>query len=184
MSGGTRRSPGFLRCWSLVAGGTIGSAIFMMPAVMAPYGGVAGLRADLHTLPERDPAANLVCRRFRISVIPGGVGVVLAIHQQRVVIRRALPWANGGCGAVLQKFPLHRIRGEIVVSFHHDGVVRFGNHLMIPCGFHFCLLLVPCGLQGEQAGVVAVEFYQVFVAAALDDSSVFDDDDLAGHSYC
>jgi len=45
------------------------------------------------------------------------------------------------------------------------------------------LLLVTCGLQGEQAGVVAVEFDQVFVAAALDDSSVFDDDDLAGHPY-
>ena len=40
MNGVTRRSLGFWRSWSLVVGGTIGSAVFMMPAVMAPYGGI------------------------------------------------------------------------------------------------------------------------------------------------
>lgn len=35
-----RRSLGVWRCWGLVVGGTIGSAVFMMPAVMAPYGGI------------------------------------------------------------------------------------------------------------------------------------------------
>lgn len=40
MSDGSRRSLGFWRSWSLVVGGTIGSAVFMMPAVMAPYGGI------------------------------------------------------------------------------------------------------------------------------------------------
>ena len=34
-----QRSLGFWRCWGLVVGGAIGSAVFMMPAVMAPYGG-------------------------------------------------------------------------------------------------------------------------------------------------
>lgn len=38
---------GFWQCWSLVVGGAIGSAVFMMPAVMAPYGsiGLLGLAA-------------------------------------------------------------------------------------------------------------------------------------------
>jgi APA family basic amino acid/polyamine antiporter len=40
VGGEARRSLGFWRCWSLVVGGTIGSAVFMMPAVMAPYGGL------------------------------------------------------------------------------------------------------------------------------------------------
>jgi APA family basic amino acid/polyamine antiporter len=45
MSG--HRSLGFWRTWSLVVGGAIGSAVFMMPAVLAPYGhlGTLGLAA-------------------------------------------------------------------------------------------------------------------------------------------
>ncbi|BCS33124.1 amino acid permease [Luteitalea sp. TBR-22] len=41
------KSLGFWQCWSLVVGGAIGSAVFMMPAVMAPYGrtGLVGLAA-------------------------------------------------------------------------------------------------------------------------------------------
>ncbi len=33
-----RRSLGFWRCWGLVVGGAIGSAVFIMPAVLAPFG--------------------------------------------------------------------------------------------------------------------------------------------------
>ena len=50
MSGDARRSLGFWRSWSLVVGGTIGSAIFMMPAVMAPYGGIGLLSLAVATL--------------------------------------------------------------------------------------------------------------------------------------
>ena len=50
MSGEARRSLGFWRSWSLVVGGTIGSAIFMMPAVMAPYGGIGLLSLAVATL--------------------------------------------------------------------------------------------------------------------------------------
>lgn len=44
------RSLGFWRCWGLVVGGTIGSAVFMMPAVMAPYGGLGLLSLVFATL--------------------------------------------------------------------------------------------------------------------------------------
>jgi basic amino acid/polyamine antiporter, APA family len=50
MSAETRGSLGFWRSWSLVVGGTIGSAVFMMPAVMAPYGGLGLLSLVVATL--------------------------------------------------------------------------------------------------------------------------------------
>ena len=40
MSQGNKRALGFWRCWALVVGGAIGSAIFMMPAVLVSYGGL------------------------------------------------------------------------------------------------------------------------------------------------
>ncbi len=40
MSQGNERALGFWRCWALVVGGAIGSAIFMMPAVLVSYGGL------------------------------------------------------------------------------------------------------------------------------------------------
>ena len=46
----SNRSLGFWRSWSLVVGGTIGSAVFMMPAVMAPYGGIGLLSLVFATL--------------------------------------------------------------------------------------------------------------------------------------
>jgi len=40
MSDQIERSLGLWRCWALVVGCVIGSAIFMMPAVLAPFGGL------------------------------------------------------------------------------------------------------------------------------------------------
>jgi APA family basic amino acid/polyamine antiporter len=40
MSNEQSRTLGFWRCWALVVGGAIGSAIFMMPAVLVSYGGL------------------------------------------------------------------------------------------------------------------------------------------------
>ena len=50
MSEDVTRSLGFWRGWGLVVGGTIGSAVFMMPAVMAPYGGLGLLSLVFATL--------------------------------------------------------------------------------------------------------------------------------------
>lgn len=69
MSAETRRSLGFWRCWSLVVGGTIGSAVFMMPAVMAPYGGLGLLSLTFATLGAVCVALMLgsLARRVTIS---------------------------------------------------------------------------------------------------------------------
>ena len=40
MSANRNRTLGPWRCWALVVGGTIGSAIFMMPAILVPFGGL------------------------------------------------------------------------------------------------------------------------------------------------
>jgi len=39
MSQDRNRTLGFWRCWALVVGGAIGSAVFIMPSLVAPYGG-------------------------------------------------------------------------------------------------------------------------------------------------
>ncbi len=71
MSGGTQRSLGFWRCWGLVVGGTIGSAIFMMPAVMAPYGGIGLLSLAVATLGALSIAMMFGHLARRISVTGG-----------------------------------------------------------------------------------------------------------------
>lgn len=37
----TKKSLGFWRCWSIVVGGMIGSGVFMLPAILAPYGSLS-----------------------------------------------------------------------------------------------------------------------------------------------
>lgn len=68
------RSLGFWRCWSLVVGGTIGSAVFMMPAVMAPYGGVGLLSLVAATLGALAVALVLASLARRVTTT-GGVYV-------------------------------------------------------------------------------------------------------------
>ena len=60
---GRGRALGPWRSWALVVGSAIGSAIFLMPAVLAPYGGlglvswaVAGLGACV------SPSCSRTCR--------------------------------------------------------------------------------------------------------------------------
>src|SRR5438067_8869583 len=85
-SSGLNRASSFL---SVVGGGRVaGSAV--------RYGHHVGRGVsllDLDALPEGDPALDLGCRRARVGVVPGGVGVHLAAHLQMVVARGALPVA-------------------------------------------------------------------------------------------
>ena len=39
------------------------------------------------------------------------------------------------------------------------------------------------GQRAEQTGVAALSLHELFVAAALDDATVFDDQDLVGHAH-
>jgi len=66
-----RRSLGFWRCWSLVVGGTIGSAVFMMPAVMAPYGTIGLASLLFATLGAVCVALTLSSLARRVTVSGG-----------------------------------------------------------------------------------------------------------------
>ena len=84
MSGEARRSLGFWRCWSLVVGGTIGSAIFMMPAVMAPYGGIGLLSLAVATLDHR--SFRVRDRLLGFPVINGGAAGLRAGDPGQTII--------------------------------------------------------------------------------------------------
>jgi basic amino acid/polyamine antiporter, APA family len=66
-----RRPLGVWRSWSLVVGGAIGSAVFMMPAVMAPYGGLGLLSLVSATLGAVCVAMTLGAMARRITVSGG-----------------------------------------------------------------------------------------------------------------
>jgi APA family basic amino acid/polyamine antiporter len=71
VSGEPRPSLGFWRSWSLVVGGAIGSAVFMMPAVMAPYGGLGLLSLVAATLGAVCIAMTLGALARRVTVSGG-----------------------------------------------------------------------------------------------------------------
>lgn len=90
----------------------------------------------LHTLPEGHAALDQVGFGLGLGVEPHGVGQHVAVDQQAVVMRLALPGAGG---LVIRKgdvLALERVRGEVVVAFHHDGVVTLGDDGVVPGGFH------------------------------------------------
>lgn len=77
MSSTNQRTLGFWRCWSLVVGGAIGSAVSMMPAIMAPYGGLglvpyAFSAASSLLLQRRQPSGTRGgrCREASIATTP------------------------------------------------------------------------------------------------------------------
>src|SRR6476659_9837621 len=52
-----------------------------------------GRSLDLHALPERDAALDVGRRVGGLRVVPDGLGIHLAVDEQRVVVRLALPRA-------------------------------------------------------------------------------------------
>src|SRR6202034_366400 len=93
------------------------------------------LRFYLHALPERYVVLDLRRGRLRIGVIPGSVGIALAVHFNIMVARRSLPRANALRLAGPQILGVHRARGKILVPFDCDGLVAFRQHRAIPRGF-------------------------------------------------
>jgi APA family basic amino acid/polyamine antiporter len=63
------RSLGFWRCWGLVVGGAIGTSVFMMPAVLAPYGYLGSLSLAAATAGAVSVALTMghVARRVTVS---------------------------------------------------------------------------------------------------------------------
>jgi len=67
----SKPSLGFWRCWSLVVGGTIGSGIFMIPAVLAPYGGLGLLSLAMATFGALAVALTFASLARRVTTTGG-----------------------------------------------------------------------------------------------------------------
>jgi APA family basic amino acid/polyamine antiporter len=65
------RSLGFWRCWGLVVGGAIGSAVFMMPAVLAPYGYMGLISLAVATVGAMSVALTIGHMARRVTVSGG-----------------------------------------------------------------------------------------------------------------
>ena len=94
---------------------------------------------DLHTFPEGDITSNLLGGFLWLGVNPGGIPVGVFPHAQGILTGRSFPGTDAGFLAVNQIFIFDRLRRKIVIPFDENGLIRFGNDLFIPDGFHgFC----------------------------------------------
>ena len=82
---------------------------------------------DLHAFPKRDVIFNVLRGVFRARVVPRRVFVHFSVDDDVVITRRALPTADRVRVARLKIFFADRARREIVISFHDDGFVAFGE---------------------------------------------------------
>ena len=58
-----------------------------------------------------------------------------ALDHQGVVVRRALPRAYGVGIALFEKLAANRFGREVVIAFHDNGIVTFGERHTLPDGF-------------------------------------------------
>src|SRR5262245_44590647 len=86
------------------------------------------LRLHLHAVPERHVALNVLGKRLGVWIIPRGVLVDTTLHIHVVIAGDAFPEANGVSLAFLKIIPIHRLRWEIMVAFHTNGLIAFRQH--------------------------------------------------------
>ena len=73
---------------------------------------------------------------LRVGVVPHGVDVHLAVHQQREVAGLALPGAAGLVVAEGGELFFERTLGKVVVALDEHGVVTLGDEGVVPGGSH------------------------------------------------
>ena len=89
-----------------------------------------------------------------LGVEPDGVGQHVAVDQQAVVMRFALPGAGGLVVAEGVVLALERVLGEVVVAFHQHGVVTLGDDGVVPGGFHDSYCFLDCHLLNATSDLV------------------------------
>src|SRR5581483_11157634 len=91
------------------------------------------LLAYLHASPEGDVILDVL--GFVVlgaGIVPGCVGIVLAVYTHGVIAGFALP-ASSSVGLRLdQVLALDRVRREVLVAFHLDGAIGLGEHGAVP----------------------------------------------------
>src|SRR4051812_23266286 len=101
-----------------------------------PRDRAGGLCGDLHPAPERDAVADLLGRLLGGGVVPGRVGVALAVDDDVEVARLALPGARRLLVGALEVLLAQRLAGEVVVALDDDGVVALGQDGVVPDRLH------------------------------------------------
>jgi hypothetical protein len=98
--------------------------------------GLGWLALDLDPVPESDVPRNLPGRVFRMGIVPGGIGVFLAINRDGVITGLTLPRTGSVGAAVLEIVETHALGWEVMVVFDDDGLVALSEHGTIPNCFH------------------------------------------------
>src|SRR6478735_5102761 len=91
---------------------------------------------DDNVLPERNPAPNVGGRRLRLRIVPGCSFVNRAVDRDVVVTRFALPRTMRVFVTHPEVFATNRVRREVMVSLHDDGVVALRDSLALPGCLH------------------------------------------------
>jgi len=86
-------------------------------------------------------SGDLTCRGRGIGVGPGGILTGGPGGVEGPVTRLAFPGADGALVGFFQQLPFDRLRGELVLAFHHHGLVALGDDGPVPRCSHW-----PCSL--------------------------------------
>lgn len=104
---------------------------------MDQAGGGPLLFFDFHATPEGDKALDFASSRFGIRVVPGCIGIVLAVDQEAHVASLTFPGTRGSGAAGAKKFTFEARVGEVDIAFNGLCHIAFGDHLAIPnCSCH------------------------------------------------
>src|SRR5271155_3499825 len=94
-----------------------------------------GLELDAHAFPKRDVVLDLRGGGFGFGVIPGSVGIALAVYFHVAIACGSLPWANGMSVARSKELRAHGVGRKILIPFDHHGPVALGERRSVPRGF-------------------------------------------------
>src|SRR5215468_3836403 len=92
----------------------------------------SSLLLDLHALPEGDVVFDRLGGGFRFRVVPGRIGIALAVYLNVVVAGQAFPRAGGVLVARAEEFRPDGVGREVLVSLDFDGAVALCQNCVFP----------------------------------------------------
>src|SRR5687767_3639926 len=116
------------------------------------------------SFPECHMAFDLLRLGFYFRVVPCGIRVCLAVDDDVVITRGALPSADGVSFTRLEEFGVDRIFRKVVITLDDDRVVAVCQRFIIPDCFHnVCCCISPL----LRAGFCILSACPYFVRASV-----------------
>ena len=75
---------------------------------------------------------------------PSGVGVLLPVVEECVIVSFALPGANRVSVARLEELPAQRFGRKIMVAFHDLRAIGLSDDFSVPNGLDYCCSSISC----------------------------------------